>query len=278
MLGWFREASTWASRRKRINRLGSCAKFGDRTLIATSRLRFLSRARYTSPIPPAPTGARISYEPSTAPVSSAPLSIAGCFRKQLSPFSCVAISDSTSFRSDCSAQACSRTAGRSTGSVVDPGFRACLKHHRVRLDPLLAVAAERFRDPGLIGEPLRRAWRPDGFSHDPPECGASVVQQHQKNEHGSAIGVASHGGDAGKPRAPVLRSEACGRGVPAKGSGERCGVTHHKPGKSALRELFERAPPSRGAIRLPVRPPLGTSFDSHWAFLQGLRDGSTPVK
>jgi hypothetical protein len=33
---------------------------GRRTLIATSRPSFVSRARYTSPMPPAPTGARIS--------------------------------------------------------------------------------------------------------------------------------------------------------------------------------------------------------------------------
>src|SRR5712664_1997405 len=149
--------------------------------------------------------------------------MAGCSRNEMSPISCVAMSDSTSFRSDCSAQAWSRYAGRSpgslssalastsftrcqtsgvtcallsalfpaearhaplpirasrrpekcqerplslqwrarqrsavrsTGSVVDPGFRAWLKHHPVPQDLLLAFAAERFVDPGLIGELL----------------------------------------------------------------------------------------------------------------------------
>src|SRR5262249_5252076 len=39
-----------------------------RTLIATSRLKRSSRARYTSPIPPAPSGERISYGPSRLPI------------------------------------------------------------------------------------------------------------------------------------------------------------------------------------------------------------------
>ena len=41
-----------------------------RTLMATSRSRRESFARYTSPIPPAPIGARISYGPSLAPAVS----------------------------------------------------------------------------------------------------------------------------------------------------------------------------------------------------------------
>ena len=40
--------------------LGSAANASGRTLIATSRLSFVSRARYTSPIPPAPSGETIS--------------------------------------------------------------------------------------------------------------------------------------------------------------------------------------------------------------------------
>src|SRR5215472_2895667 len=40
------------------------------TLIATSRFRLLSLARYTSPIPPAPSGATISYESSRVPTAS----------------------------------------------------------------------------------------------------------------------------------------------------------------------------------------------------------------
>jgi hypothetical protein len=37
---------------------------GESTLMATSRLSLGSRARYTSPMPPAPTGPRISDGPS----------------------------------------------------------------------------------------------------------------------------------------------------------------------------------------------------------------------
>src|SRR5215475_12948662 len=45
-------------------RSASSEKEAGRTLIATSRPRRVSRARYTSPIPPAPMGAMISYGPS----------------------------------------------------------------------------------------------------------------------------------------------------------------------------------------------------------------------
>src|SRR5438046_7608615 len=41
-----------------------------RTLMATSRASRGSRARYTSPIPPAPSGARIWYGPSSVPFAS----------------------------------------------------------------------------------------------------------------------------------------------------------------------------------------------------------------
>src|SRR6516164_8548816 len=40
------------------------------TLMATSRPSLVSRARYTSPIPPAPIGATISYGPSLSPTES----------------------------------------------------------------------------------------------------------------------------------------------------------------------------------------------------------------
>ncbi len=42
-------------------------KLDGRTLIATSRFSRGSFARYTSPIPPAPTVERISYGPSRVP-------------------------------------------------------------------------------------------------------------------------------------------------------------------------------------------------------------------
>ncbi len=67
MLGWFSAASVCASRVKRTSRSASSAKTSGRTLIATSRLSFVSRARYTSPIPPAPMAPRISYEPRRVP-------------------------------------------------------------------------------------------------------------------------------------------------------------------------------------------------------------------
>src|SRR5258708_19184619 len=64
MLGWFSAATARASRSKRSENLS-----WD-TLMATSRLRRGSRARYTSPIPPAPMGLRISYGPSFVPTES----------------------------------------------------------------------------------------------------------------------------------------------------------------------------------------------------------------
>src|SRR5262245_10769307 len=67
MFGWLSAASTWASRLKRARRSGSSANTCGRIFSATSRLSRVSRPRYTSPIPPAPSGARISYGPSFVP-------------------------------------------------------------------------------------------------------------------------------------------------------------------------------------------------------------------
>src|SRR5437660_2779231 len=64
--GWFNAASVCASRVNRATRSGSPAKAAGRILIATSRLSVASRARYTSPIPPAPSGPTTSYGPSFA--------------------------------------------------------------------------------------------------------------------------------------------------------------------------------------------------------------------
>jgi hypothetical protein len=60
MLGWFSEARTRASRSKRTVRSGSAANMSGRTLSATSRPSDTSRARYTSPIPPAPSSEKTS--------------------------------------------------------------------------------------------------------------------------------------------------------------------------------------------------------------------------
>ena len=54
MFGWLSAATARASRSKRRRRSGSAAKSSGRTLTATSRPRRGSRARYTSPMPPAP--------------------------------------------------------------------------------------------------------------------------------------------------------------------------------------------------------------------------------
>ena len=58
--GEFSAAAACASCSKRRSRSGSCEKNAGRTLMATSRFSTESRARYTSPIPPAPRGPRIS--------------------------------------------------------------------------------------------------------------------------------------------------------------------------------------------------------------------------
>ena len=60
MFGWFKAARTRASRWRRETHSGSREKPSGSTLSATSRPSFRSFARYTSPIPPAPSGARTS--------------------------------------------------------------------------------------------------------------------------------------------------------------------------------------------------------------------------
>jgi len=50
----------WASRSKRWRKSGEEINRSGNTFTATSRPRRVSRARYTSPIPPAPSGDRIS--------------------------------------------------------------------------------------------------------------------------------------------------------------------------------------------------------------------------
>ncbi len=60
MFGWLSEARTLASRSKRAWRSGSSANPAGRNFSATSRPNRVSRARHTSPMPPAPSGATIS--------------------------------------------------------------------------------------------------------------------------------------------------------------------------------------------------------------------------
>src|SRR5688500_197302 len=70
MFGWFSAAAARASCSNRASRSGSVEKAAGSTLIATSRPRRASRARYTSPMPPAPSGPRISYAARRVPVGS----------------------------------------------------------------------------------------------------------------------------------------------------------------------------------------------------------------
>src|SRR5437773_10871808 len=57
----------FASRWKRTLSCASLANSAGRILMATARSSRVSRARYTSPIPPAPMGATISYGPRRVP-------------------------------------------------------------------------------------------------------------------------------------------------------------------------------------------------------------------
>jgi hypothetical protein len=70
MLGCCRPEMALASRSKRKRRSEFEVKWEGRTLTATVRSRRVSKARYTSPIPPAPSGPTISYGPSFVPGGS----------------------------------------------------------------------------------------------------------------------------------------------------------------------------------------------------------------
>src|SRR6516162_8007792 len=61
----------FASLSKRCLCTGSLQNWAGRILMATVRSSRVSRARYTSPIPPAPSGARISWGPSRVAGASA---------------------------------------------------------------------------------------------------------------------------------------------------------------------------------------------------------------
>ena len=67
MLGWFNEDAARASREKRARRTGSAENRSGRNLIATSRWRSWSRARNTSPMPPAPRRSTMTYRPTAVP-------------------------------------------------------------------------------------------------------------------------------------------------------------------------------------------------------------------
>src|ERR1043166_99707 len=67
MPGWFRLANILASRSNRARSAGFSTMFSGRTLRATTRSTRASRARHTSPIPPAPIQLSISYGPRRVP-------------------------------------------------------------------------------------------------------------------------------------------------------------------------------------------------------------------
>src|SRR6185436_6834237 len=71
ILGWLSAEAARASRWKRSRVCGEAVTPSGRTLTATTRSRRVSVARYTSPIPPAPSGLTISYGPRRAPEASA---------------------------------------------------------------------------------------------------------------------------------------------------------------------------------------------------------------
>src|SRR5262245_24717254 len=67
MFGWFNAEAARASRSKRASASALPESAASTTLIATSRPRRGSRARYTVPIPPAPRRPTISYGPRRVP-------------------------------------------------------------------------------------------------------------------------------------------------------------------------------------------------------------------
>src|SRR6202167_3541165 len=67
MCGWLRLETARASRSNRWRTSGVSAKPCVRILMATVRSRRVSRARYTSPMPPAPRSDSIWYGPSFVP-------------------------------------------------------------------------------------------------------------------------------------------------------------------------------------------------------------------
>src|SRR5215470_12015752 len=67
MLAWLSDARVFASCSKRATRIASLENDAGSTLIATSRPSVVSRARYTSPMPPEPMGSTTAYEPNRVP-------------------------------------------------------------------------------------------------------------------------------------------------------------------------------------------------------------------
>src|SRR5207248_10395770 len=84
MCGCDKAEMALASRSKRAFRSGLAERCCGRTLMATSRPSRVSRARYTSPMPPAPSGDAISYGPNfvPAPIKLLIHSLANCHHER----------------------------------------------------------------------------------------------------------------------------------------------------------------------------------------------------
>src|SRR5947207_15519537 len=67
IFGWLSAAAARASCSNRARRSRSAGRPEGMPFSATSRPSFVSRARYTSPMPPAPMAERISYGPRRVP-------------------------------------------------------------------------------------------------------------------------------------------------------------------------------------------------------------------
>src|ERR1035438_340821 len=98
MWGWLSAATARASRWKRARRSRSVDMAAGSTLMATSRPRRGSRARKTSPMPPAPMGERISYAPSFVPGESGIRLIQFSVADQKAVKSCVTAYSDTTFQ------------------------------------------------------------------------------------------------------------------------------------------------------------------------------------
>jgi hypothetical protein len=70
MLGWFSAEAARASRLKRSRVCADTLAPPGKTLMATTRSSRVSLARYTSPMPPAPSSVSISYGPRRVPAVS----------------------------------------------------------------------------------------------------------------------------------------------------------------------------------------------------------------
>src|SRR6266852_5881670 len=79
MFEWLRADAVRASRIKRLRFSALHVTLSNKILSATTRFSRVSRALYTSPMPPVPCTERISYGPRRAPTAKLMLSTSGGF-------------------------------------------------------------------------------------------------------------------------------------------------------------------------------------------------------